>query len=414
MCIAILCPKGKQITAQQFRNSWDNNFHGAGFMYNDDNDKLHVVKEMEDCDKIYKKYVAAVNKYPNATFVLHFRISNRGVISRENCHPFKVSNKLGFVHNGTITPMGSDERFSDTHLFNTQILRKLPQVDIKYLSNKAIKAVLGDFVGYSKLVFLDNKGNATIINEHNGTWEKDGIWYSNDSHKRVKNDVDMGGKLVPRSQLSNSSGSGWNNSSRFRWDGQRTIGYESRYYDESSKDYGRLNGSTLDLHSADDKTIGDIKASVGKVHTKSSVTPSNYSVSDGGKTCKTCGAHTVEGELMSEDGECMECVSQEEAIAIASAAVEDGAVLEYYTDGSIVVDDFEDDFEEDEDEIVECDGCLEVHYQSDLTKVEEWNTCLCPNCLSSCVEQGFIDKDKYGVKEVKETDPLVLLYGDDE
>ena len=115
MCIAILSPKGTQITAQQFRNSWDNNFHGGGFMYNDDQNKLHVVKEMKNCEKLYKKYVAANKKYPNATFVIHFRISNRGVISRENCHPFKVSNQLGFVHNGTITAMGTDERYSDTN-----------------------------------------------------------------------------------------------------------------------------------------------------------------------------------------------------------------------------------------------------------------------------------------------------------
>jgi hypothetical protein len=421
MCIAILSPKGTQITAQQFRNSWDNNFHGAGFMYNDDQDKLHVVKEMEDCDKIYKKYVAANKKYPNATFVIHFRISNRGVISRENCHPFKVNNQLGFVHNGTVVPMGKNDRYSDTNMFNKHILRKLPQVDIKYLRNKAIQQVLGEFVGNSKLVFLDNEGNATIIKEHKGSWGEDGMWYSNDSHKRVKNEVDMGGKKVSRDELAKMQGSSrstgiannYRNNRNWAWNGSETgIGYKSNArFDENSEDYGRLNGNTYDLHRADDRTIGDLKARVGK--SSPSTVGVGYEVSNGGKTCSCCGTHTVAGELLSEDGECMECVTQEEAANIAAMAVNDGGIVQYFADGSIVVDQsmIEEAYdEEEEDEIVECDGCLEIVYESQLTKVEGWNTCLCPKCLSSSVEQGFLDAEDYPQVNVKNKDAMELLF----
>lgn len=426
MCIAILSPKGTQITAQQFRNSWDNNFHGGGFMYNDDQNKLHVVKEMKNCEKLYKKYVAANKKYPNATFVIHFRISNRGVISRENCHPFKVSNQLGFVHNGTITAMGTDERYSDTNLFNKHILRKMPQVDIDYLDNPAIQTVFGDFVGHSKLVFLDNEGKATIINEQKGTWEDDGMWYSNDSHKRVKNEVDMGGKKVSRQELAKMQGGNGGisteiatasrNSRNWAWDGSKVgIGYKSNaHFDENSEDYGRLNGNTFDLHNADETTIGDLKARVG--NSRPSTFGVGYEVSDGGKTCSCCGAHTVVGELLSEDGECMECVSQEEAATIAAMAVEDGGIVQYFADGSVVVDQSmieEAHAEEEGDEIVECDGCLEVVWKKDLTKVEGWNTCLCSNCLSSAVEQGFLEAEDYPQVKVKDKDAMELLFPQD-
>lgn len=397
-------------------------------MYNDDQDKLHVVKEMKDCEKLYKKYVAANKKYPNATFVIHFRISNRGVISRENCHPFKVSNKLGFVHNGTIHPMGTDDRYSDTNMFNKHILRKMPQVDIEYLDNPAIQTVLGEFVGHSKLVFLDNEGNATIINEQKGKWEDDGIWYSNDSHKRVKNEVDMGGKKVSRQELAKMQGGNGGKSTaiathtrnerNFAWNGsESSIGYRrDSYFDENSKDYGRLNGSTFDLHNADETTIGDLKARVG--NSRSSTVGVGYEVSDGGKTCSCCGANTAAGELLSENGECMECVSQEEAANIAAMAVQDGGVVQYLADGSILVeqetlDEFYVGHEEEEDEIVECDGCLEITYKSKLTKVEGWNTCLCSNCLSAAVEQGFLEADDYPQVNVKEKDVMELLFPQD-
>jgi hypothetical protein len=376
MCIAILCPQGTQITAQQFQNSWDNNYNGAGLMYNDDNNKLHVVKEMESCDKLYKKYVKLVDKYPNATFVLHFRISNRGVINRENCHPFKVNNELAFVHNGTITSVDKDDKMSDTNIFNRQILRKLPNVDIEYLNNPAIKSILEEFIGYSKIVFLDNNGQYALLNEDDGYWEE-GIWYSNDSHDRVSEYVDMGGKRVHRSRI-NPDGTLKPEKSYGSYggygSGSSSVGYRSQHYYNHGWD-------------CDSYYDNDVKSTTkSKVEdTETTDTEANYKIADGTEKCKCCDASIGKNELLSASGECMECLSEMEVVAVGAAAVNDGYILTEFSDGSIMTE---------EDEIVECDGCLEPNRESNLKYVNGWQCSLCPKCIEDVKSEGLID-DEY-------------------
>jgi predicted glutamine amidotransferase len=380
MCIAILCPQGTQITAQQFQNSWDNNYNGAGFMYNDDNNKLHVVKEMEDCDKLYKKYVKLVSKYPNATFVLHFRISNRGVINRENCHPFKVSNELAFVHNGTITSVDKDDKRSDTNIFNRQILRKLPNADIKFLNNSAVKGVLEEFIGYSKIIFLDNNGQYALLNENDGYWEE-GIWYSNDSHDTVSDYVDMGGTRVHRSRINPDGtlkpektygGYGGYGS------GSSSVGYRSQNY------YGR-GWNWEDDYDWSDKSTTNSKVKETSKELDLTGTEANYQIADGSEKCKCCEAEIGKYEILSVDGECMECVSEMEAIAITEAVVNDGYILHDFSDGSVRAE---------REESAECDGCLETNKVSSLKYVSGWQCSLCPKCMDDMKKEGLID-DEY-------------------
>jgi hypothetical protein len=379
MCIAILCPKGTEITAQQFRNSWDNNYNGAGLMYNDDNNKLHVVKEMEDCDKLYKKYVSLVKKHPNATFVLHFRISNRGVINRANCHPFKVNSELGFVHNGTILSVDKDDKMSDTNIFNRSILRKLPHVDVNFLSNGAVQSILGDFIGRSKIVFLDNAGDYAILNEEDGYWEE-GIWYSNDSHDKVSDYVDMGGERVHRSRI-NTDGTlkEYSSNNHAGYGSQRSIGYQWGWEDDYNWNGGR--GRISDLHSSSEAS----NASVGNSYPKDPV--DIYKIADGTEKCPCCQAHIGEDELLNSSGECMECLSEVEAADVAAAAVEDGFMLKGWADGSVKVEG---------GETVECDACREATPTNNIAYIGEWSCSLCPSCKKDLIEQELIEDDSDG------------------
>jgi hypothetical protein len=45
------------------------------------------------------------------------------------------------------------------------------------------KYFISEYIGYSKLLFLDSDDKYTIINEELGKWT-DGNWYSNDSYKQ--------------------------------------------------------------------------------------------------------------------------------------------------------------------------------------------------------------------------------------
>lgn len=387
MCIAILSPKGTEITAQQFRNCWDNNFDGAGFMYNDDENKLRVVKEMSNCSKLYKKYARLKKKHPDATFVLHFRISNRGEISRDNCHPFKVNNQLGFVHNGTITDVEKDTVKSDTNVFNRDIMRNMPSLDVDMLNSPAMQALVGKFIGYSKLVFLDNNGKFSIINESKGSWE-DGIWYSNDSHKRVKTTVDMGGKTVSKAELKKIQGGLQKVKGDMPWDGEECgIGY--RHYDDSNHHY--IGGRIDDLHDS-----SSLNSSVGKKYpaVDGSFNSGHYIVSDGGLSCQACGIATLTGELMSVDKECLECVTEEESVSICQAAVNDGAIIADYQ-GTLVVDndsisDIIDSL--DGDTLVECSFCTTVLEKRNSIFLKDWECTLCRTCTNNFVDDGTLDE----------------------
>jgi len=174
MCIAILNIKG-QLKDEYIRNSWNNNDQGAGLLYNYKG--ILTTFKTYNYKEFLKKYKELRKNKEIQNIVLHFRIATSGHEKYTNLHPFLVNDKLGFVHNGIISGLGNNQH-SDTYQFN-DILKKLPK---DFLNNESIKYFISDFINSSKLIFLDNKDNYTIINEGLGHWDN-GQWYSNDSYK---------------------------------------------------------------------------------------------------------------------------------------------------------------------------------------------------------------------------------------
>lgn len=178
MCIAILnTKKAGRLPKQQIKNSWDNNDMGSGIMWNKDG-KLNVFKSY-DYEDYLDKYNEIRDDKSVGNIVLHFRIATSGYNGEHNLHPFLVNDGLGFVHNGVIKGLGN-KSFSDTYEFN-DMLKKFKH---NFLSCDMTKYFISEYIGYSKLIFLDNKDNYTIINEELGKWSS-GNWYSNDSYKQV-------------------------------------------------------------------------------------------------------------------------------------------------------------------------------------------------------------------------------------
>ena len=177
MCIAILnTKKAGRLPKSQIKNSWDNNDMGAGLLWNEKN-KLNVFKTYE-----YDEYISKYNELRDnanvGNIVLHFRIATSGYKGEHNLHPFLTNDKLGFVHNGVIKGLGN-KQFSDTYEFN-DMLKKFKH---NFLSCEMSKYFISEYIGYSKLIFLDIDDKYTIINEELGKWT-DGNWYSNDSYKQ--------------------------------------------------------------------------------------------------------------------------------------------------------------------------------------------------------------------------------------
>jgi hypothetical protein len=178
MCIAILnTKKAGRLPKNQIKNSWDNNDMGSGIMWNKDG-KLNVFKSY-DYDDYIEKYNEIRDDKSIGNIVLHFRIATSGYNGEHNLHPFLVNDGLGFVHNGVIKGLGN-KSFSDTYEFN-DMLKKFKH---NFLSCDMTKYFISEYIGYSKLIFLDSKDKYTIINEEFGKWSS-GNWYSNDSYKQV-------------------------------------------------------------------------------------------------------------------------------------------------------------------------------------------------------------------------------------
>jgi predicted glutamine amidotransferase len=178
MCIAILNTKGT-ISKSEFKTCWNNNPDGGGLAWNEGG-KLRIFKEMKDVNTLYQKYTSIRKQLPNNNILVHFRIATHGKVNETNCHPFRVSKDLVFIHNGMITGTGlpQSNEFSDTYLFNQLILQKLPK---DFTRNEAITNLIAQYIDYSKLIFLDSADNWTIINEDLGEWNGDN-WYSNKSY----------------------------------------------------------------------------------------------------------------------------------------------------------------------------------------------------------------------------------------
>lgn len=177
MCIAILnCKKGGRLPKEQIQNSWDNNDMGSGLLWNKDG-KLNVFKTYE-YDEYLKKYNELRDDKSIGNIVLHFRIATSGYNGEHNLHPFLTNDNLGFVHNGVISGLGNT-KFSDTYEFN-DMLKKFKH---DFLSCEMSKFFISEYIGRSKLIFLDSKDKYTIINEEMGKWSS-GNWYSNDSYKQ--------------------------------------------------------------------------------------------------------------------------------------------------------------------------------------------------------------------------------------
>jgi predicted glutamine amidotransferase len=179
MCIIAYIPKGENIKNKTIRNMDEMNPDGMGMLWVEDN-KLQTYKTF-DIEAFICHYRHVIKRV-ESNVVMHFRLTSHGTITEDNIHPFLVNDKLGFVHNGIISKVPTDKFKSDTRIFNEMILQNLP---FNFLNFEGIKQLIVEYIGFSKLTFMDDLGNVDIINEDMGIWDN-GIWYSNDGYKDYK------------------------------------------------------------------------------------------------------------------------------------------------------------------------------------------------------------------------------------
>jgi len=187
MCIIASVPAGKSIPAEHLSNMWDNNRHGGGIGYIDENNVVQIEKDMTK-DGFMKKYEDISRKYGNRDMVVHFRIATAGSVCLDNTHPFRVNKQTVMAHNGILPDFFDPPKKSDLSDTRFMIETLLSRLDMTALDDSWFCDMLDELInsdGYpNKLVFLSNdkrlKKDSYIIGEKLGTWDN-GIWYSNTS-----------------------------------------------------------------------------------------------------------------------------------------------------------------------------------------------------------------------------------------
>lgn len=182
MCIIAVVPEKVSLSRAQMKIMWDANPDGAGFMFADGK-QVHIRKGFMTLDAFYE---AVQEAGPLRKMVMHFRIKTHGAISPELTHPFEIrKGKLAMVHNGVIRSLTNEtsEAESDTAVF----ARKFSEAYVNPLlaiKNEFHRDMLEAYIGFSKMVFMDEAGHTYILNESLGEWDKSsGVWYSNDRYK---------------------------------------------------------------------------------------------------------------------------------------------------------------------------------------------------------------------------------------
>lgn len=114
-----------------------------------------------------------IKKEDNA--IIHFRYSTSGQNNRDNTHPFQIKDGTIFAHNGVI----SDKYKPGNGRSDTATLAHAAEnVTDLFWRCKELEGPS------NKFAILSPSKELCIVGEQYGSWEKDGLWYSNDYWRR--------------------------------------------------------------------------------------------------------------------------------------------------------------------------------------------------------------------------------------
>ena len=206
MCIIIYQPEGAKFKPGLLRNLFHRNSDGFGLFYADEG-RIHVEKIVNPNEE---SIIKLFEEFQDRPLAMHLCLMTHGIQDKENTHPYRILNKrrhgidLWMAHNGVLDVDEEHAKRSDTWHFVEYFLRPALASNPHLLQNTSFRKILTNAAGSNKLLFLDGKGEVTIINERLGTQHQDtgcwlsnthGLgnpltWYSNAYTKNVKNAAD--------------------------------------------------------------------------------------------------------------------------------------------------------------------------------------------------------------------------------
>ena len=188
MCLLVVCKPNAVPKREELTEGACSNPHGYGFAMIVDG-KIFRYRTMS-ARKAVTKFLHMRKQYPKGYAIWHARYATHGVKNEDNCHPFQVGDDVDTVlaHNGVLdTFIGKDDKRSDTRIFAEDTLPKLGGV--RALEDENLYRMIEGWASGSKIAVLTANPNAEyqlyLINERLGTWDDNGVWWSNSSYKRT-------------------------------------------------------------------------------------------------------------------------------------------------------------------------------------------------------------------------------------
>lgn len=138
--------------------------------------------------RVTNRFLEVRREFPDSYAMWHARIATHGVRNETNCHPFQVGDGglTYLAHNGILdVPMDKDDKRSDSRVFAEETLPKMGGVHA--LDDDVIYTMVASWAKGNKICVLTvdpvAEADCYLINEKLGTWDKEGVWWSNTYHR---------------------------------------------------------------------------------------------------------------------------------------------------------------------------------------------------------------------------------------
>jgi hypothetical protein len=184
MCIIAIKKAGVQFPdIETVKTMCDSNPDGFALVYHDKKDgraKAYRTMNVDHFLRLYKT-ILSTHDFRTTNMYLHARIATHGSLKKENCHGFVDREcHLSFAHNGILYSIPNRGDLTDSETFFRDYFIPVFRHGGWFEADRLIR----DVIGYSKFVFMDNKGNI----RHYGDYIKDadGVLYSNSSYKKSR------------------------------------------------------------------------------------------------------------------------------------------------------------------------------------------------------------------------------------
>jgi glutamine amidotransferase len=186
MCLLVVCNPNSTPSKDDLTTGACKNPHGFGFAI--DTGSGIISERSMSAKKSIKRFLELREQYPNGYAMWHARYATHGVKNELNCHPFKLEGEHDtyLAHNGVLDILiPKDDKRSDTRILADELLPRLGGVSA--LDDDYLYDMISSWASGSKIAVMTNDPSTQykmyIINENLGSWDDNGVWWSNTSYK---------------------------------------------------------------------------------------------------------------------------------------------------------------------------------------------------------------------------------------